>query len=61
MYGKLPIPLLQAVVVLDRGEECLADPVIPDVDGLELPPCTGDCLTYEGEINKSTANVALGR
>lgn len=61
MYGKLPISLLQALVVLDRGEEYFSDPVIPDDDGVELIPCTGDYLTYEGEINKLTANVAMGR
>ena len=36
--------------------------MIPDDDGLELLPYTGgDCLTYEGEINKLAANVAMAR
>lgn len=52
----------QAHVGLERGRLCFSDPVYPDVDGLQLLPYTGgDCLTYEGEINKMAVNIAFGR
>ena len=53
--------LSQAFVGLERGEMCVSDPVFPDDDGLELLPFTGECLTYNGEINKLAVNVAFGR
>ena len=40
---------------------CGEEPVFPDDEGLELLPFTGECLTYEGEINKLAVNVAFGR
>lgn len=49
------------MVGLERGSKCFANPVYPDDDGLELLDYTGDCLTYEGEINKLATNVAIGR
>ncbi|CAM9166878.1 unnamed protein product, partial [Laminaria digitata] len=54
--------VLKALVGLDRGSDCFSDPVFPDDEGLTLLPYTGgDCLTYEGEINKLAVNVAFGR
>ena len=53
--------LSQAFVGLERGEMCVTDPVFPDDDGLELLPFTGECLTYNGEINKLAVKVAFGR
>lgn len=56
-----PTLRVQAVVGLERGGECFSNPVYPDDDGLELLDWNGECLTYEGEINKLAANVAFGR
>lgn len=51
----------QAMVGLERGEGCFSNPVYPDDDGLELLEWDGECLTFEGEINKLASNVAFGR
>ena len=51
----------QALVGLDRGEKCFQHPVYPDDDGFELLEWDGECLTFEGEINKMATNVAIGR
>ena len=51
----------QALVGLERGAECFPDPMIPDDEGLELLNFRGDCLTFEGEINKLAVNVAIVR
>ena len=55
------VKLSQALVGLERGFTCVEEPVFPDDDGLELLPFTGECLTFEGEINKLAVNVAFGR
>ena len=39
----------------------IQNPVVPDVNGLNLVPYTGDTLTVGGELNKLASNVALGR
>ncbi|CAN0378109.1 unnamed protein product, partial [Laminaria digitata] len=39
----------------------LKKPQFPDDEGLTLLPYTGDCLTFEGKINKLAVNVAFGR
>lgn len=49
------------MVGLERATDCFENPVFPDDDGLELLPYDGDCLTFEGEINKMAVNVAFGR
>lgn len=54
-------PVHKAFVGLERGELCFENPVYPSNDGLSLLDYTGDCLTFEGEINKLAANVAIGR
>ena len=46
---------------MERGAICFPDPVVPAYDGLSLEYYDGDCLTFEGEINKLAVNVALGR
>lgn len=51
----------QAFVGLERGGDCFSNPVYPADDGLELLGWDGECLTYEGEINKLASNVAYGR
>ena len=33
----------------------------PDDEGLSLLDWDGECLTFEGEINKLATNVAIGR
>eukprot|EP00752_Nemacystus_decipiens_P010080 g8982.t1 len=53
--------VLKALVGYERGENCFTAPVYPDDDGLELLEWDGECLTYEGEINKLATNVAIGR
>ncbi|CAM9093034.1 unnamed protein product [Laminaria digitata] len=54
--------VLKALVGLERGSDCVKNPVFPDDEGLTLLPYTGeDCLTYEGEINKMAVNIAFGR
>ena len=49
------------MVGYERGKECFKDPVVPTDDGLALEDYTGECLTYEGEINKLAVNVSFGR
>lgn len=46
---------------LDRGEACFSSPGFPDDEGADLLPWDGECLTYNGEINKLAVNVAYGR
>nr|CAQ51446.1 putative vanadium-dependent iodoperoxidase 3 [Laminaria digitata] len=53
--------VLKALVGLERGSDCFRDPKVPDDEGLTLLDFTGDCLTFEGEINKLAVNVAFGR
>eukprot|EP00903_Cladosiphon_okamuranus_P011260 g10618.t1 len=53
--------VLKALVGFERGQNCFSNPVYPDDDGLELLDWDGECLSYEGEINKLAANVAFGR
>ncbi|CAN0146901.1 unnamed protein product [Scytosiphon promiscuus] len=53
--------VLKAFVGLERGGDCFSNPMYPDDDGMELLDWDGECLTYEGEINKLTTNVAFGR
>ena len=52
---------LKAIVGLERGGTCFTDPVYPDDEGLNLLDWDGECLTFEGEINKLAPNVAIGR
>ena len=53
--------IAQAFVGPERAQECFSDPVYPDDDGVDLLEWDGECLTYEGEINKLATNVAFGR
>jgi hypothetical protein len=39
----------------------IPNPVVPDANGLNLIPYTGDTLTVGGELNKIASNVAIGR